>query len=66
MLYNEESARGRDWTARTDIAIPRVFEVFNLTEGKRDGPNPLYTERSSIDGYRGANSGGGGPRLELI
>lgn len=38
----------------TYIAIPRVFEVFNLIKGKRDGPDPLDVERGSIDGYRDA------------
>jgi len=35
----------------TYIAIPRVLEVFNLTKGKRDGPDPFNPERGSIGGH---------------
>ena len=39
---------------RTYIAIPGVFEVCNLTKGKRDGSDPFNLERGSIGGYRDA------------
>jgi hypothetical protein len=51
----------------TYITIPRVFEMFNLTERKRDCSDPLNAERGSIHGYRDARArAGGGPKLGLI
>jgi len=38
----------------TNIAIPGIFQVFNLTKGKGDRTNPLNPERGSIGGYRDA------------
>jgi hypothetical protein len=49
---------------QTYIAIPRVFEMFNLTERKRGGSDPLNAERGSIRLYKDAQArAGGGPRL---
>jgi hypothetical protein len=51
----------------TYIAIPWVFEVCDLTKGKRDGSNPFNLERSAIGGYRDARGRRGrGTRQELV
>lgn len=38
----------------TYIAVPRVFEMFHLTEGKWDGSDPFNPERGSIGRYKNA------------
>lgn len=39
---------------RTNIAIPRVFEMLNLTKGKWDGSDPFNLEGGPIGGCRNA------------